>query len=329
MDTSKKPLISVIVPVYKVEKYLDCCIESIIKQTYQNLEIILVDDGSPDSCPMKCDEWAKRDARIRVIHKENGGLSSARNTGIDIATGSYFSFVDSDDYIEKEMLKTMLSASERFRAEITCCGRKLIISEKEKIPMHCLEREKIYTREQAMKEVLMGREIEEAAWDKLYRADLFKDIRYPDGEINEDIVTIGPLLAKCNTIVHVGKAFYNYRLNQNSITKSGYNEKKSIYLEHMRQVQHYCTANYPQLNRELACFLARYAYAELLDMEMDKEIVHKFKKDYREYKRILRQNCYIYCKDGNLSFKNFLQIRLILTGIYGPMIRIKKKIIKG
>lgn len=94
------PLISVIVPVYKVEKYLDECVESIVNQTYRNLEIILVDDGSPDNCPQMCDDWAKRDARIRVIHKENGGLSSARNAGLDVCTGEYISFIDSDDWLE-------------------------------------------------------------------------------------------------------------------------------------------------------------------------------------------------------------------------------------
>ena len=98
-----EPLVSVIVPVYKVEKYLDKCIESIVGQTYENLEIILVDDGSPDNCPTMCDEWAQKDSRIKVIHKENGGLSSARNAGLDACTGDYIGFVDSDDWIEPDM----------------------------------------------------------------------------------------------------------------------------------------------------------------------------------------------------------------------------------
>ena len=103
-------LISVIIPIYNVEAYLDECIASVIAQTYSNLEIILVDDGSPDNCPQMCDEWAAKDSRIRVIHKENGGLSDARNAGIDIATGEYIAFVDSDDWIVPEMYEKMLAA---------------------------------------------------------------------------------------------------------------------------------------------------------------------------------------------------------------------------
>lgn len=104
----KKPLISVIVPIYNVESYLNRCVESIVNQTYQNLEIILVDDGSPDNCPQICDDWARKDSRIKVIHKENGGLSDARNAGMNIATGEYISFIDSDDYVALDFCETML-----------------------------------------------------------------------------------------------------------------------------------------------------------------------------------------------------------------------------
>ena len=115
-------LISVIIPIYNVEAYLDECIASVIAQTYSNLEIILVDDGSPDNCPQMCDEWAAKDSRIRVIHKENGGLSDARNAGIDIATGEYIAFVDSDDWIEPEMYEIMLAALKNENADICACN---------------------------------------------------------------------------------------------------------------------------------------------------------------------------------------------------------------
>ena len=105
------PLISVIVPVYKVEKYLNKCVQSIVNQTYKNLEIILVDDGSPDNCPEMCDEWAKKDSRIKVIHQENAGLAEARNSGISVATGEFFMFIDSDDYAEPDMIELLLNLS--------------------------------------------------------------------------------------------------------------------------------------------------------------------------------------------------------------------------
>ena len=117
-----QPLISVIVPIYKVEEYLDRCVESLINQTYKNLEIILVDDGSPDNCPQMCEAWAQKDSRIKVVHKENGGLSDARNAGFEVATGDIISFIDSDDWIEPEMFETMLSQMEKDDSDIVSCG---------------------------------------------------------------------------------------------------------------------------------------------------------------------------------------------------------------
>ena len=117
-----KSLISVIVPVYKVENFLDRCVESIVGQTYENLEIILVDDGSPDNCPAICDNWAKKDGRIKVIHKENGGLSSARNAGLDVVTGEYFGFIDSDDWIEKDFFEFLITNALKENADISRCG---------------------------------------------------------------------------------------------------------------------------------------------------------------------------------------------------------------
>ena len=120
-------LISVIIPVYKVEKYLDRCLESIVNQTYKNLEIILIDDGSPDNCPAICDEYAQKDSRIKVIHKANGGVSSARNKGIDVATGDYIGFVDSDDWIEPDMYETLIKNAEQYNSDISRCS--YVISE--------------------------------------------------------------------------------------------------------------------------------------------------------------------------------------------------------
>ena len=116
------PLISIIVPVYNVEEYLDRCVESIVNQIYTNIEIILVDDGSPDNCPKMCDEWAEKDNRIKVIHKENGGVSSARNIGIDNADGDYISFVDSDDYVENNFISSLLSGCQNNEAQLSVCG---------------------------------------------------------------------------------------------------------------------------------------------------------------------------------------------------------------
>lgn len=182
-------LLSVIVPVYKVEPYLDRCVESIVNQTYSNLEIILVDDGSPDDCPRMCDGWAEKDSRIRVIHKENGGVSDARNVGIALATGEYLAFVDSDDYIAENMYEILISAMHRTGAEIACSGTNIVKNGVE-TTVRSLQKKMCFSEELALREVLLRGNVNEAVWDKVYRKTLFQGILFPKGEISEDIVVI-------------------------------------------------------------------------------------------------------------------------------------------
>ena len=167
-----KMKVSIIIPVYNVEAYLDRCLKSIVNQTYENLEIIIVDDGSPDKCPFICDSWQLKDDRIIVIHKENGGLSSARNTGLDIATGDYICFVDSDDYISLDMIETMLDAALTYSVDVVTCGRIRVANSTEE-EMYSLPKGKLFTGEKAIKELFCGGAIEEAAWDKLYKKEIF------------------------------------------------------------------------------------------------------------------------------------------------------------
>ena len=183
-------LISVIVPVYKVEEYLDECVQSLINQTYTNLEIILVDDGSPDGCPQMCDDWAMRDARIKVIHKKNGGLSDARNAGLDICTGDYVAFVDSDDWIKPEMYRYMYDAIKREKADICACN---IIS--------CYPNREVSWGGKAYtvgdSETMLDRLYSDSAfpvcaWNKLYRRELWQEFRFPVGKICEDAFTTYP-----------------------------------------------------------------------------------------------------------------------------------------
>ena len=161
-------LLSVIVPVYNVEPFLDKCVQSIADQTYKELEIILVDDGSTDNSPKMCGLWSQKDNRIKVIHKKNGGLSSARNAGIDIAQGEVLSFVDSDDFIEPDMYETMITALQDSGKDIACCGRIVDLwGEREKREFSISE-PKVYSRDEAIKEVLCLNNIDVAAWDKIH-----------------------------------------------------------------------------------------------------------------------------------------------------------------
>ena len=170
--------VSVIVPVYNVEKYLKQCLDSIVDQTLEDLEIVLVDDGSVDSSGTICDEYAKKDSRIEVIHKANGGLSDARNVGISKAKGRYIGFVDSDDYIKEDMYEILLNLIKKYDADVSICNLYDVIDGNE-----CIRNKengiREYSRLDILKEVLLDKNIQSYAWNKLYEKELFDEIKYP------------------------------------------------------------------------------------------------------------------------------------------------------
>ena len=215
-------LISVIVPIYNVENYLVRCIESIINQTYSNLEIILVDDGSPDKCSIICDEYAKKDSRIKVIHKKNGGLSDARNAGLDIATGEYIGFVDSDDYIDKNMYKEMINELIEKNADIVSCAINNIYSDRTEI---INIDEEIYDAELALKNLILGKNINQTVWNKLYKKEVIGNILFEKGKINEDEFWTYRILANSKKIITLNKPLYSYLHRASSIMGQGYSEK--------------------------------------------------------------------------------------------------------
>lgn len=306
-------LLSIVVPIYKVEKYLNRCVESLVNQTYGNIEIILVDDGSPDRCPEMCDHWAERDSRIRVIHKANGGLSDARNAGMKAANGAFIAFVDSDDYVELTMYEIMLSAIQRTDADIACCGRYIVADDLLR-PMHTLRQERIFDSIDAIKELLLGISIEEATWDKVYKRELFRGIEFPVGENNEDIVVIPKVLARASNVVHVGCPLYYYCQNAGSITKSAYSAKKRVMLKHLDDLKQYLEDNYREL---LPCFDAvqgRYCQSALYLLLDNWKVYKEYHADYCEFYRRFKisfrgmvnqvpmskteriKGCLIYCK---------------------------------
>ena len=221
-ERKNNKIISVIVPVYKVEQYLPKCIESIINQTYRNLEIILVDDGSPDGCGEICDTYSHKDERIKVFHTTNGGLSAARNFGITKARGEYIGFVDSDDWIEPTMYEVLLNQIEDKQADIAICGycyeypkRKVIIS----------TTDDIYEGELNLVRALAYGNISKGAWNKLYRRTCFANIEFPEGHVYEDVTVLCKLFSEtASSAVSCSKTLYHYRQRRDSITqkRSGY-----------------------------------------------------------------------------------------------------------
>ena len=200
-------ILSVIIPVYHVEATLDRCVESILAQNVDDMEVILVDDGSPDDCPRLCDEWAKRDSRIIVIHKNNGGLSDARNTALDVASGQYITFVDSDDWLSDNTLAPLLETIDNYDLLEYSIEGRLQLHDRiyEDIDDYWIK-ERVYTHTYAC--------------NKIYRKDLFDYIRYPKGKIFEDAYTLPPLLRKCNKVCTSSHGYYHYTRNPQGITSN-------------------------------------------------------------------------------------------------------------
>lgn len=218
--------ISVIIPVYKVEPYLRQCLDSVVDQTYKNLEIICVDDGSPDKCGTICDEYAKKDSRIRVIHRENGGLSAARNSGIDIATGEYICFIDSDDFVSKSFVKYLYTLIKKYKADISVCPLIRYISDN-KIDKGKGFVEDCVDSSGALSRIFSeNRYIGVVACNKMYSRKLFDSIRYPEGKFYEDSGTTYKLFLESKKIAFGEYAKYYYRVaRKGQITTSGYEKK--------------------------------------------------------------------------------------------------------
>lgn len=215
------PEISIIVPVYKVEKYIKKCVDSILAQTFTDFELWLVDDGSPDNCGAICDEYAQKDVRVKVIHKENGGLSDARNTALDVMQGKYVFFVDSDDWISEDALESAYTALKRTGAKVAT-GNMVCVYEDgtEKVLYAPTQEEKVLMGEEMLSTLLRPN-----ACNRLYAAELFQSLRYPVGRLYEDVFVYHKILAQINGMVLVGKNTYYYLIRTGSIMNSVYNIK--------------------------------------------------------------------------------------------------------
>lgn len=251
-----EPVISIIIPVYNVEPYLRRCLDSVIGQTYRNLEIIIVDDGSTDNCGAVCDEYKSKDERIRVIHKENGGLSSARNTGLDVATGGYVGFVDSDDWVEPDMMAYLLSGIHAHHAKISVCGR--FIEYKKYSKQITWDKVTILDRDAALGQLFQNDKLQNNVWDKLFAREIFDDIRFPVGRTYEDIAVMHKLFMRADCVVCLPQAKYHYLQRGDSIigdislensinfyisAKSRYEEMKETYPQFERILAGQCAAS--------------------------------------------------------------------------------------
>lgn len=229
-------LISIIVPVYNVETYLDRCVYSLVNQKYSNIEIILVDDGSTDKSGKKCDKWRMLDKRIRCIHKKNGGLSDARNVGLEVARGDYIGFVDSDDWIDLNMFSLLYKYITSSKSDIAICGIFLSDGKFQKVYKR-LSNVHYYDNELALKEILLEKNIDVSMCNKLYKKECFDNVRFPVNENNEDAIVTIELFSNIFKAVHVGKPMYYYFQRESSISNTYSKKNLSNYCEHTLQIE--------------------------------------------------------------------------------------------
>lgn len=241
------PLISVIVPVYKVEPYLDRCIQSIVNQTYQNLEIILVDDGSPDNCPSMCDTWSKKDSRIKVVHKKNGGLSDARNVGMSIASGELIGFVDSDDWISSDMYQLLYSHMIESNSDISACGVEMLWENGAPSRMLTQAGNSILTQKEALQAIIEESWLKQPVWYKLYKSSLIQNLAFPIGKYHEDVFWSYQAIARAERVCVFDTPLYFYLQHPTSIMGQGFSEKRIDGLDAKAQRLLFFRQYYPDL----------------------------------------------------------------------------------
>lgn len=295
-------LISVVIPIYKVEKYLRRCVESVRKQTYANLEIILVDDGSPDTCPDICDEYLKKDERIRVIHKKNGGLSDARNVGIENARGKYIGFVDSDDYLHPEMYECLYSAMRECDADVSICNIEKVYTEEYVVREQGTPIIRQYDGREAIANIFNADLYLSSvvAWNKLYKRTLFDSVRYPKGKLHEDEFTTYRLFYESMQVVYLDKAYYYYFQREDSIMAKVKGKIPDEALEAYEEMGKFFEGKEESYLLQLAkyrylCFLKRYVEQsehegkKILSAEMEKKYKEEYKKNIHKIKKMKRR----------------------------------------
>lgn len=277
-------IISIIVPVYKVEKYLRKCLDSLVQQTYKNIEIILVDDGSPDLCPEICEQYKKSDDRIKVIHKRNGGLASARNTGLDCARGEFIAFVDSDDWVELDIFEKLIKTQKDTDADIVMFNMIRTDGKNFFDPIYnCYFTGNVVDAKEIAKQILLDT-IGSQVVRSLYSVKCWDGVRFPIGRLYEDIPTTYLAYEKAKTVSFVNEFFYKYRVNTESISYTA-NPLKSYHIflgfkDHFD----YCEIHYPDIIKKVGAKAAHYGISVYYHACSDgKDVLESYKKEVEDF----------------------------------------------
>lgn len=298
------PIISIIVPVYKVEVYLGKCIESILNQTFKNFELILINDGSPDKCGHICEEYAKKDNRIRVFHKVNGGQATARNFGIDVSRGEYIGFVDSDDYIEPEMYETLYNMCINDNCDMVNCSSRIYF--KSNIKVNGNGEKIIHSKREAMRTVIEGLLYDECLWSKLIKKSILKDLRMPVGIVYEDTAFVYKIVDRCERVGYIGIPMYNYIKREDSTMDRA---EKGIITDAIlvyKEMYEFVKNKYPDISDIVRLKLSNTCMA-IMNNIIKKEKFNTHINKYKQASEALNENFY-----NNIKSKNYHRNEKIL-----------------
>lgn len=299
----EKEKVSIITAVYKAEKFLKRCVDSILSQTYQNIELLLIDDGSPDNCPQMCDEYAKQDSRIKVVHQENGGVSSAWNAGLNHATGDYIAFVDSDDWVEPTYIEKLYETLQQHNADIAICCNDVVDDNTSYADKNFLNLATFYPSSECLKVFLAKKRWRHAVWAKLYRKDIFNHLRYPENiKCVEDSYMICDLCRQVkNGIATTDQVLYHYVIQGNSVSRT-ISEKRFDWVRAKRHILDQLNPHddvYPYAVQDL--FIAYKSTYCLFKRGKRKDLIRELnawlKEDYKKYVKYMK---------GMKRLKNFV-----------------------
>lgn len=288
--------ISVIVPIYNVEKYLENCLQSIINQTYQNLEIILIDDGSTDESGFICNKYAQKDSRILVKHIRNAGQANARNIGLDMATGDYISFVDSDDWLEKNMLAELLTLCLDNDAQVSSCGYQKIT----KNSLSETSSEECYIKILSFKDIIKGllsqNEVRFEVWNKLYDKKLLSDIRFKSGQLHEEVYFNKQVFFNINKMVYTNKKLYNYNANREGSTASSFKSSQLCIFDEFKtfskELEQMNLLDEKKIIEAIATDFAVNFYYNATKLKVDKNIKKCLIECFKYFYRVDKSNMY-------------------------------------
>lgn len=282
----KNPLISIILPIYNVQAYLDKCMKSLFLQTYENLEFVMIDDGSDIECSKLCDTYLGKDARVVVYHKKNGGLSDARNYGINRATGEYITCIDPDDYVDCDYVEYLYKILVKYKAKMSIAQHR-VYYDNGSIKENGTYGDEALKTEQCLERMLYHDVIDTSAWGKLYHKSLFEKVKYPKGKLFEDIGTTYALMLQCDYIAVGYESKYNYIFHNNSIVNGKFNLKKLDLIEMTDLMATDVLNSYPNLEKAVK---RRQLYARFSTLNQMLNVGEEFEKEKKEIVNYIKKN---------------------------------------